>query len=65
METKASMVVMSHLSDAQDCGSNKILTLNKHINFAKFIILETNGDLNKLIDADLMWENFTNRYVKL
>jgi len=62
METKASMVVMSHLSDAQEqirMGYATNATI-LNINFIKFIILETDGDLNKMIDADLLWEKFTN-----
>jgi hypothetical protein len=57
--TKASMVVMSHLSDAQELSNPANVRLN--INFAKFIILETNGDLNQEIDADAMWEKYINR----
>jgi len=51
----ASMIVMSHLSDAQELmNSNK----NNDINFAKYIILQTEGDLTKEIDADEMYVNF-------
>lgn len=60
MKTKASIVVMSHLSDIQEqvVGREEI---NSHINFAKFIILKTNGDLTKEIDPDVLWEEFKNR----
>ena len=58
METKASFIVMSHLSDAQELINPANARLN--INFAKFIILETSGNLNMLIDADLMWERYLN-----
>ena len=56
----AKMVVMSHLSDAQEsirymCGSSAIET----IDFAKFVILETKGDLNQEIDADAMYTKFS------
>jgi hypothetical protein len=56
---KASMVVMSHLSDAQEmisyvCGSSA----SEEINFAKYIILQTKGDLNQEIDADQMYLSF-------
>jgi hypothetical protein len=61
MKTKASIIVMSHLSDAQEiCPSipkNAIL----NINFAKFIILECKGNLNQEIDPDIFWEKFLNR----
>jgi hypothetical protein len=61
METKASMVVMSHLSDAQATISSDKSESNDHINFAKFIILKTNGDLTKEIDPDKLWEEYINR----
>lgn len=63
METmKASFVVMSHLSDAQEmisyvCGSSA----SESINFAKYIILQTKGDLNQMIDADKMYKEFLAR----
>lgn len=55
METKASIVVMSHLSDAEMCTE---IESHKHINFAKFIILKTGGDLTKEIDPEKMYEDF-------
>ena len=63
METKASLIVMSHLSDAQEClgAGMSQENANRNINFAKFIILECKGDLNQLIDADLIWEKFINK----
>ena len=56
------MVVMSHLSDAQEmisysCGSEA----SDRINFAKYIILKTGGDLNQEIDADQMYTDYLNR----
>jgi hypothetical protein len=53
---KASMVVMSHLSDAQELLAIGIHTeqANLHINFAKYIILKTKSDLNQEINADEM-----------
>jgi len=59
MTTKASIVVMSHLSDSQaiirhTSGVDAI----KHINFAKYVILKTNGDLNQEIDPDKLWSEF-------
>lgn len=56
---KASLIVMSHLSDAQE--SNIKANANLNVNFAKFIILQCKGDLNQLIDADEMWERYLNR----
>ncbi|MDZ7785979.1 MAG: hypothetical protein U5L95_02550 [Candidatus Saccharibacteria bacterium] len=59
---KASMVVMSHLSDAQEIISHTNGDeATKRINFAKFIILRTGGDLTQEIDPDALWEEFTNR----
>lgn len=62
METKAAIVVMSHLSDAQvesQIGDN--VQVNSRINFAKYIILETGGNLNKLIDVDYYWKKFVDK----
>lgn len=57
---KASLVVMSHLSDAQEMMSqNNLVWANDHINFAKYVILR-NRDLNKEIDADELWLEFVN-----
>ena len=66
MKIKASIVVMSHLSDAQHemTIGDSIFTnseVNDRINFAKYIILQCNGDLNQEIDADEMYKNFENR----
>ena len=60
MEMSAKMVVMSHLSDAQEgirfmVGSSAI----ESIDFAKFVIMETKGNLNQDIDADAMYEKFS------
>ncbi|HLO91586.1 MAG TPA: hypothetical protein VK172_10525 [Lentimicrobium sp.] len=65
MIMKAQMVVMSHLSDAQEligftCGSEA----SDRINFAKYIILKTDGDLTKEIDPDQMYEDYLNRNKK-
>ena len=56
-DTKASIVVMSHLSDAQESISRNMS--DNHVNFAKFLILHCNGDLNQRIDADALWLQFT------
>jgi hypothetical protein len=63
MILKASMVVMSHLSDTQEQLSWELNRAEredaiKRINFAKFVILQTKGDLTQEIDADGMWEKF-------
>ena len=56
---KASIVVMSHLSDAQelmnDSGNREA---NMHIDFTKFIIIKCNNDLSQEIDGDEMWKEF-------
>ena len=59
--TKASLVVMSHLSDVQEEVKSKdpfIGSITMRLNFAKYIILQTKGDLNQKIDADKLWEKF-------
>lgn len=64
METKASMVVMSHLSDVQEATGNQN-NIRIPINFVKYIIAKTHGDLNQDIDADQLWEEFSKtRYAK-
>jgi len=58
-KVKASIVVMSHLSDAQEINSHSSgIEANKRINFAKFVINKTNGDLTKQIDPDKLWSEF-------
>jgi len=57
--TKASLVVMSHLSDAQEmisfmCGRSA----SEEINFVKFIILKCKGDLTREIDEEAMYTEF-------
>jgi hypothetical protein len=59
---KASIVVMSHLSDAQELTTTTSgVMANKHINFAKFIILRTNGNLTQEIDPDALWDEFNDK----
>ena len=58
MNLSARMVVMSHLSDVQETLSYNERNSSQHINFAKFIIGKTNGDLTQMIDADEMWLEF-------
>ena len=60
MKTKASLIVMSHLSDAQEMLSHSNLVwANDHINFAKYVILRIR-DLNKEIDAEILWLDYMN-----
>jgi hypothetical protein len=65
MKEKAQLIVMSHLSDAQQLATmgSKFSTKQsvQEINFAKFIIMQTNGDLTIEIDPDQMWEKFLER----
>lgn len=57
--TKASIVVMSHLSDAQELTTTTSgVKANHHINFAKYVILQCNGDLNQEIDPDTMYDKY-------
>ena len=64
MKTKALIVVMSHLSDAQmeiSMGLNE--SAQNHINFAKFICTRV-IDLNSVIDPDDMYHAYLNSQVK-
>jgi len=63
VKTKASMVVFSHLSDAQEIMiKTSGVEAAQNINFCKFIILECNGDLNQEIDADTMYYKFLRKW---
>ena len=58
MKTKALIVVMSHLSDAQteiSMGLNE--SAQNHINFAKFICTRV-IDLNAVIDPEDMYDAY-------
>ena len=58
MKTKALIVVMSHLSDAQEEMNNAgNREANHHINFAKYLCFHV-VDLSKEIDADAMYESY-------
>jgi len=63
METKARLVVMSHLSDIQEMiqinGSKP--DMNNRLNFAKFIIMKLGGNLDQDIDPDAMYNEYCNR----
>ena len=59
MKEKAQMVVMSHLSDAQEmaaihCSNSS----NSQINFVKYVIMHCKGDLNQEIEPDTLWAEF-------
>jgi hypothetical protein len=59
MKTKASLVVMSHLSDAQELIIRRqMIEGNQHINFVKFLIFHLGGNLTNEIDADDWWNKF-------
>lgn len=65
MTTKASMVVMSHLSDAQEmisfcCNGGA----SESINFAKYVVLQTKGDLTQEIDEQAMYQDFLKEFSK-
>jgi hypothetical protein len=58
----AKLVVFSHLSDAQELMNNAgNREAQERINFAKYVILQTSGDLTKLIDPNQMYADFLNR----
>jgi hypothetical protein len=59
--TKASLVVMSHLSDVQEAINLKLnmpCTMNSSLNFVKYVILHCKGDLNKVIDERALFNAF-------
>ena len=60
MNIKAKIVIMSHLSDAQEeisMGYATNCTLF-HINFIKYLILHCGDDLDQMIDHDHMYQMF-------
>lgn len=62
---KARMVVMSHLSDAQEhCYRSMNAEAVTRINFAKYIILKTGGDLSVEINPDALWDEFVNSRIE-
>lgn len=58
---KASIVVASHLSDCQESVMSTEQR-NMRLNFAKFLIFKTEGDLRKEIDPDVEWEVFIKKF---
>jgi len=58
MTVKASIVVMSHLSDAQIEVSFDKNQARQRMNFVKYIILQTGGNLTQEINPDELWERF-------
>ena len=59
LTVKARIVVMSHLSDAQEhCYRAMNVEAVMRINFAKYIILKLGGNLNQEIDPDVLWDEF-------
>ena len=61
MKLTASLVVMSHLSDAQEMiGQPNPQWANDNINFAKFLIMKCLSDLTQEVDADELWSEFVN-----
>lgn len=60
MKIKARLVIMSHLSDAQEeiqmgYATNGIV---HNLNFIKYLILHCGNDLDQEIDADYMYMMF-------
>lgn len=66
MKEKARLIVMSHLSDIQEQLSGKDNYLNmdekefarNKLDFCKFVILKTAGDLSQEIDADELYNEY-------
>lgn len=60
--TKASIVVASHLSDAQiEMSTNRELA-KVRMNFIKFIVNKLDGNLNQRINPDKMFEDYVQYY---
>jgi hypothetical protein len=60
MKIKAKMVIMSHLSDAQECigiGMSQEKA-NSHINFAKYLLFHFGEDLSIEINANAWYNTF-------
>ena len=66
---EARLFVMSHLSDVQELSSytipgpgpgeeERIDEIQQRINFAKYIIIRTKGDLTQEINPDEWWVDF-------
>ena len=62
MNLKVSMIIMSHLSDAQALnGSIKIGRIHIHLNFVKYLVLKyPNTDVE--IDADEEYNEFLEKH---
>lgn len=65
-EMSVSLLIMSHLSDAQELNRHAIVEptrkellekSNDEINFAKFV-MNKHRDLNEIVDADILWNQF-------
>lgn len=63
MKTKAQIIIMSHLSDAQFLNGveGETARLHIHINFAKFLLLKF-PDTSVEIDPDAEYEIFCEKY---
>jgi hypothetical protein len=60
--TKASIVILSHLSDAAiEFGIGDNRTANLRIEFTKYLILKLNGILDQEIDPDAYFAEYTNK----
>ena len=58
MTEKASLVIMSHLSDIQEMSSNT--QVRDKINFVKFLLMKY-SNVSTAIDADEEYQKFKNR----
>ena len=65
MKIRTSIVIMSHLSDVQEMlnmlDDHKFASaINDKVNFAKYVLMKSNGNVNQEIDADEMYNKFLN-----
>lgn len=62
MKTKAKIIIMSHLSDAQQLGSmNRTSQASNRIDFVKFLLIKY-SDTNVDIDPDKEYAMFIDKY---
>lgn len=65
-EMSVSMLIMSHLSDAQELNHHAIVEptrkellekSNDEINFAKFVLMK-HPNTKDIVDADVLWQQY-------
>lgn len=62
ISSTGSMLVMSHMSDADMIKTQDPKQATIHINFAKFIISRLCADLTYEVDANKLWAEFHKKF---